>query len=137
MNTNISPDNFSREPNSSNTDTNDSANISRCSQWDEDEIFDGRPKPTTIHVLVVSPGEAPYSHELDNTLEAMQEFIGGTLTSFDTGVFDTVGIAHDEGLLLRLPLNRLIPTTGAASLAPSSWRATASTYTRSTRSRWP
>ena len=43
----------------------------------------------------------------------MQTLIGGNVTSFETGVFDTVGIAHDEGLLLRLPPNRLIPTTGA------------------------
>ena len=43
----------------------------------------------------------------------MQVLIGGTVTSFDTGVSDTVGIAHDEGLLLRLPPNRHIPATGA------------------------
>ena len=70
-------------------------------EWDEDEIFDGRPKPAAIEILVVSPGAAPYPHTLDNTLDAMQELIGGNVTSFDAGIFDTVGIAHDEGLLLR------------------------------------
>ena len=43
----------------------------------------------------------------------MQALIGGNVTSFDAGIFDTVGIAHDEGLLLRLPPNRYIPATGA------------------------
>ena len=43
----------------------------------------------------------------------MQALIGGTVTSFETGVLDTVGIAHDEGLLLRLPPNRWIPATSA------------------------
>ena len=114
MNTTPSPhelDTTTDEP----TDNPDSepANIRPRSEWDEDEIFDGRPKPATMNILVVSPGAAPYPHTLDNSLEAMQELIGGTVTSFDAGVFDAVGIAHDEGLLLRLPPNRLIPATGA------------------------
>ena len=110
MNTNTSPheldatsDNPNREP----------TNIRLRAEWDEDEIFDGRSKPATISVLVVPPGAAPYPHTLDNTLDAMQELLGGNVTSFDAGVFDTVGIAHDEGLLLHLSPNRLIPATGA------------------------
>lgn len=99
---------------STNTDTSTApTNIRPRSDWDADEIFDGRPKAATISVLVVPPFGAPYAHELDNDLEAMQALIGGTITSFDCGVFDTVGIAHDEGLLLRLPPNRQIPATGA------------------------
>ena len=43
----------------------------------------------------------------------MQQLIGGYITSFETGLLDTVGIAHDEGLLLQLPPKRLIPATGA------------------------
>ena len=89
------------------------ANMRPRSEWDEDEIFDDRPKAPTIQVLVVPPGAAPYPHTLDNNLDAMQALIGGTVTSFKTGILDTVGIAHDEGLLLRLPPNRLIPATGA------------------------
>ncbi len=110
MNTNTLPN----EPDASTDSLNDeSANIRPRSEWDEDEIFDGRPKPATIEVLVVSPGAAPYPHTLDNTLDAMQELIGGNVTSFDAGISDTVGIAHDEGMLLRLPPNRHIPATGA------------------------
>ena len=114
MNTNTSPAN-------SASSTDDLANISPQpavetkprSEWNENEIFDGRPKPATIEILVVPPGAAPYPHTLDNTLDAMQTLIGGTITSFETGVSGTVGIAHDEGLLLRLPPNRHVPAPGA------------------------
>ena len=114
MNTNTSPATsapLADEP--TDNPNGEPANIRPRCEWDEDEIFDGRPKSTTIEILVVSPGAVPYPHTLDNTLDAMQELIGGNVTSFETGVFDTVGIAHDEGLLLQLPPNRLIPATGA------------------------
>ena len=114
MNTTTSPrelDTTTDEP--TDNPNGESANIRPRAEWDEDEIFDGCPKPATIQILVVPPGAAPYAHTLDNTLDAMQQLIGGYITSFETGVFDTVGIAHDEGLLLRLPPNRLIPATGA------------------------
>ncbi len=110
MNTNTSPQELDA---TTDNPESESANIRLRSEWDEDEIFDGRPKSATIDVLVVPPGAAPYTHTLDNTLEAMQELIGGNVTSFETGITDTVGIAHDEGLPLRLPPNRLIPATGA------------------------
>ncbi len=114
MNTTTSP----REPDTTTDEptgnlNSEPANMRPRAEWDEDEIFDGRPKPATIQILVVPPGAAPYPHTLDNNLDAMQTLIGGNVTSFDAGVFDTVGIAHDEGLLLRLPPNRLIPATGA------------------------
>ena len=121
MNTNTSPATPSlgtiivEDPNTepTNISPQPAADIKPRNEWDEDEIFDGRPKSPTIEILVVSPGTAPYPHTLDNSLEAMQELIGGTVTSFDAGVSGTVGIAHDEGLLLRLPPNRHIPATGA------------------------
>ena len=110
MNTNTSPNELDASTDNLNGEP---TNIRPRNEWDEDEIFDGRPKSPTIQILVVSPGTAPYPHTLDNSLDAMQELIGGNVTSFDAGVFDTVGIAHDEGLLLRLPPNRHIPATGA------------------------
>ena len=114
MNTNTSPATLnSSTGNLTNILPQPVADVKPRSEWDEDDIFDGRPKAATIQILVVPPGAAPYTHTLDNTLEAMQFLIGGYITSFETGVFDTVGIAHDEGLLLRLPPNRLIPATGA------------------------
>ena len=114
MNTTQSPHELDTTTDEPNDHSNgERANIRPRAEWDEDEIFDGRPKAATISVLVVPPGAAPYAHTLDNSLEAMQALIGGYITSFETGLFDTVGIAHDEGLLLRLPPNRLIPATGA------------------------
>ena len=110
MNTNTSPHEIDT---TTDNPKDERANMRPRSEWDEDEIFDGRPKAATIQILVVPPGAAPYPHLLDNNLDAMQALIGGTVTSFETGVFDTVGIAHDEGLLLRLPPNRHIPATGA------------------------
>ena len=116
MNTNTSPAAPSTAPNVADNPTNISpqhvAETKSHAQWD-DGIFDSRPKPATIEVLVVPPDAAPYAHTLDNTLEAMQQLIGGNVTSFDAGISDTVGIAHDESLLLRLPPNRHIPATGA------------------------
>ena len=106
MTTNTSPHELDEPTNNPNSEP---ANMRPRAEWDEDKFFDGRPKPATIQILVVSP----YPHTLDNDLDAMQALIGGNVTSFDAGVFDTVGIAHDEGLLLRLPPNRLIPATGA------------------------
>ena len=110
MNTTPSPHELDATTDNPN---NEPTNMRPRCEWDEDEIFDGRPKDATIEILVVQPGTAPYPHTLDNMLDAMQTLIGGNVTSFDAGVFDTVAIAHDEGLLLRLPPNRLIPATGA------------------------
>ena len=117
MNTNTSPATLSTNTIVADDPNGEPTNISPQpetetkprAEWDADEIFDGRPKSSTIQILVVPPGAAPYAH----TLETMQQLIGGYITSFDTGIFDTVGIAHDEGLLLQLPPNRLIPATGA------------------------
>ena len=58
-------------------------------------------KEEKIKVLALLPMELPKEIELDNTLEAMQEFVGGLIeciTLSDTG--------SEEGKLLGLPLNR-------------------------------
>ena len=52
--------------------------------------------------------ELPKEIELDNTLEAMQNFVGGLIeciTLSDTGSAVTL-VCNDEGKLLGLPLNR-------------------------------
>ena len=85
-------------PSTSTNNSNGPADLTGIrphSEWDEDESFDGRPKAATINILVVSPDAVPYPRTLDNTLDAMQEIIGGYTTSFETGVFDAVGIAPD------------------------------------------
>lgn len=67
-----------------------------------------------MKVLRVMPGEKPSVAELENSLEAMQEFVGGTIEAvypFDDPV---AIICNDEGKLLGLPPNRALrhPETG-------------------------
>ena len=65
-------------------------------------------KEEKIKVLTLLPMELPKEIELDNTLEAMQKFVGGLIeciTLSDTGSEVTL-VCNDEGKLLGLPLNR-------------------------------
>ena len=65
-------------------------------------------KEEKIKVLALLPMELPKEIELDNTLEAMQKFVGGLIeciTLSDTGSEVTL-VCNDEGKLLGLPLNR-------------------------------
>ena len=65
-------------------------------------------KEEKIKVLALLPMELPKEIELDNTLEAMQNFVGGLIeciTLSDTGSAVTL-VCNDEGKLLGLPLNR-------------------------------
>ena len=61
-----------------------------------------------MKVLVVRPMEMPEVQEIDHTLSAMQELVGGTIQAvypFDDPV---ALIANDEGKLLGLPWNRAL-----------------------------
>ena len=61
-----------------------------------------------MKVLVVRPMELPEVQEIDHTLSAMQELVGGTIQAvypFDDPV---ALIANDEGKLLGLPWNRAL-----------------------------
>ena len=65
-------------------------------------------KEQKIKVLALLPMELPKEIELDNTLEAMQKFVGGLIeciTLSDTDSEVTLA-CNDEGKLLGLPLNR-------------------------------
>ena len=65
-------------------------------------------KEQKIKVLALLPMELPKEIELDNTLEAMQKFVGGLIECIalsDTGSEVTL-VCNDEGKLLGLPLNR-------------------------------
>ena len=65
-------------------------------------------KEEKIKVLALLPMELSKEIELDNTLEAMQKFVGGLIeciTLSDTGSEATL-VCNDEGKLLGLPLNR-------------------------------
>lgn len=67
-------------------------------------------KEAKIKVLALLPLEPPKVMELDNTLEAMQEFVGGNiecLPLYDLGS-EFILVCNDEGKLLELPPNRML-----------------------------
>ena len=71
-------------------------------------------KEEKIKVLALLPMELPKEIELYNTLEAMQNFVGGLIeciTLSDTGSEVTL-VCNDEGKLLGLPLNRRAGISG-------------------------
>lgn len=67
-------------------------------------------KEAKIKVLALQPMELPKEIELDNTLEAMQNFVGGLIECIpltDTDSEVTL-VCNDEGKLLNLTPNRLL-----------------------------
>ena len=61
-----------------------------------------------IKVLVVEPQKAPYVKEIDNTLEAKQEIVGGLIEQLISPKDDVAIILNEEGKLLNLPMNRAL-----------------------------
>ena len=57
-------------------------------------------KEEKIRVLALLPTEYAKMVTIDNTLEAMQQFVGGLMEA------DIVLVCNDEGKLLQLPPNR-------------------------------
>lgn len=61
-----------------------------------------------MRILVVDPGKKPEVQEIDGTLSAMQELVGGSIQAvypFE----DTVAlVANEEGKLMGLPMNRAL-----------------------------
>jgi transcriptional regulator with XRE-family HTH domain len=71
-----------------------------------------------IQVLFFAPGEIPEVRRIENTLEAKQALVGGLITTFETGIDGTIGIANDEALLCDMPFNREIIETSAHIFGP-------------------
>ena len=64
-------------------------------------------KENTIRVLIVPPNELAYEKDIPNTLEAMQNTVGGMIEPFY--YYDDVClICNEEGKVDRLPLSRAI-----------------------------
>lgn len=59
-----------------------------------------------IKVLIVEPGQNPRTARIDNTLEAMQEVVGGYIEVIQIGISPFVIVCNEEGKLLGLPENR-------------------------------
>ncbi len=61
-----------------------------------------------MNVLLVPPLEPPRAEELDNTLEAMQQAVGGPIQAAYPFEEPVALICHEEGKLVGLPLNRCL-----------------------------
>ena len=61
-----------------------------------------------MNVLLVPPLEPPRAAELDNTLEAMQQAVGGPIQAVYPFKEPVALICHEEGKLVGLPLNRCL-----------------------------
>lgn len=63
----------------------------------------------TLKVLLVKPGELVKQVEISDTLEAMQETVGGYIESYMPFEEEDVAlVCNDEGKMNGLPLNRAI-----------------------------
>ena len=63
-----------------------------------------------LRVLLVEPGKRPRTVELGDTLEAMQQAVGGLIQAIYPFEELVALVCNDEGKLLGLPLNRGLRT---------------------------
>lgn len=61
-----------------------------------------------MNVLAVMPGKKPVKMELDRSLEAMQEFVGGAIQAIYPFGDPVAIVCHEEGKLLGLEYNRTL-----------------------------
>ena len=59
-----------------------------------------------MRVLIVNPEEKPRIAEIESTLEAMQQVVGGLIQAIFPFDDPVALICHEEGKLLGFPLNR-------------------------------
>ena len=65
-----------------------------------------------MKILVVNPGEVPIIKEIDNTLDAMQEVVGGLIQALYPFDEPVALICNEEAQLLNLPMCRCLHETG-------------------------
>ena len=63
-----------------------------------------------LRVLLVEPGKRPRTVELADTLEAMQQAVGGLIQAIYPFEEPVALVCNDEGKLMGLPLNRGLRT---------------------------
>ena len=61
-----------------------------------------------MKILQIEPGRTPEAKEIDSTLEAMQEVVGGLIQALFPFEDPVALICNDEGKLLSLPANRAL-----------------------------
>jgi hypothetical protein len=93
--------------------TNDEL-IRLAKEYVEKAEQDAQQNPTSdeIQVVVVEPTKKPYKKMMPNTIEAMNELVGGYIELIRIGNTETGGniamIMNEEGKLMGLPMNRII-----------------------------
>ena len=67
-----------------------------------------------MRILLIAPGTKPRVVNIEHTLTAMQELVGGTIQAIYPFADKVALVCNDEGKLLGLPLNRAVrdPATG-------------------------
>ena len=61
-----------------------------------------------MKILLIAPGTAPRALDIDHSLRAMQELVGGTIEAIYPFADNVALVCNDEGKLLGLPLNRAV-----------------------------
>lgn len=65
-------------------------------------------KESKLSVLLVEPGKCPEVIEIEDTLEAMQNIVGGDIEVYEPFDDEVVIVCNEEGKVKGLPLNRAI-----------------------------
>lgn len=83
------------------------------SEESEEDDSSADTDPTSEHqakisVLLVEPGKYPQTVEIDNSLEAMQELVGGYIEVIMPYESQVALVCNEEGRLTNLPLNRAL-----------------------------
>lgn len=61
-----------------------------------------------LSVLYVEPNKPPRTVNIDSSLEAMQELVGGNIEAVHPFLDDVALVCNEEGIIMKLPLNRAI-----------------------------
>lgn len=66
------------------------------------------PKQTVLNVLMVRPNEPVVMMEIEDSLEAMQDAVGGNIEVVKPWSADVALICNEEGCVKKLPANRIV-----------------------------
>ena len=72
------------------------------------ERFCDPEKVETISVLLIQPGKCPRMVEIEDSLEAMQQLVGGDIEEYMPFEDEVALICNEEGKINGLPLNRAV-----------------------------
>lgn len=93
------------------------------------EDAEKNPTSDSIQVVVVEPMKKPYKKTIPNTLEKMQELVGGYIEILTIGQTETGGTIaitlNEEGKLIDLPMNRVIHGRGGSDIFVGTFFITA------------